>query len=598
MNQRQGGHGRDADGFACIGDYGVLGDGRGVALVAADGTVDWWAAPMLDSTPAFAALLDPVEGGRIELRPAVDGWTVDRRYVPGTNVVESTFTTPSGQVRVTDSLNSGNAGALPWSELARRVEGVSGAVEVIFAVTPGTGLATWSPWVQADDRGVILHAGDLTIGVRCSPDITVEADDVCARASFPVAAGDRLMVAVLSSKDAPLLLADPEAIDQRMELSIRSWRHWSEQVRWEGKRREQVVRSALALKLLMMADTGAIAAAATTSLPEMVGGGKNWDYRFAWVRDAALTIGAMAACGLQEEVHAAIVWLLHTIRDSGTDVQVMYRLDGSDPGCADTSAAPGYRQSRPVQIGNDASTQLQTGVYGDLFGVVAAWVLDGHVLDIGSARQLADLADRCADLWRQPDAGIWELQERRHYTSSKMNCWRAMDRAATLAEDGHIAGSGQRWRSEADAIKAWIDEHCWSQRKQAYTFYAGTEDLDASVLLGAMWGCEQGKRMNSTIDAVIAELSAGELLYRYTGADAEEQAFIACSYWLVQALVVVGRHGEAEELMTRLDDIASPLGLLSEMCTPGTGELVGNLPQALSHLTLINAATLLRDGLN
>ena len=357
-----------------------------------------------------------------------------------------------------------------------------------------------------------------------------------------------------------------------------------------------MVRSALALKLLMMARTGAIAAAATTSLPESIGRDKNWDYRFAWVRDAALTIGAMDACGLQEEVHASIVWLLHTIRDHGPDAHVMYRLDGGDPGTSSTAPVPGYRGSTPVRIGNDASEQLQSGVYGDLLGIVAAWVFQGHVLDVRTARQLADLADRCADLWRRDDAGIWELEQNRPYTSSKMNCWRAMDRAAKLAEAGHIPGSAQRWRAEADQIKAWTDEHCWSSKKQSYTFYAGTDDLDASVLLGAPWGFEKGDRMSRTIDAIRTELGAGSLLYRYTEMQHEEQAFIACSYWMVQALVVVGRRDEGESLMVELDDIASPLGLLSEMCTPGTGELVGNMPQALSHLTLINAATMLRDG--
>jgi GH15 family glucan-1,4-alpha-glucosidase len=409
-----------------------------------------------------------------------------------------------------------------------------------------------------------------------------------------VKADERVVVAVLVSDGVPLFMADVDAIDRRLDMSAAAWRHWSSQVQWVGERREQVVRSALALKLLMMARTGAIAAAATTSLPESVGGSKNWDYRYSWIRDAALTIGAMATCGLQEEVYGAIAWLLRTIRANGPDVQVMYTLDGTPAPEARELDVPGYRHSAPAVVGNDASTQLQIGVYGDLFGVVAAWVFDGHILDTATARQLADLADRCADVWHRDDAGIWELPVSRPFTSSKMNCWRAMDRAASLAEAGHIAGSGSRWRAEADKIKRWVDEHCWSERKQAYTAYAGTDDLDASVLLGAPWGFESGDRMSATIDAVKAELGAGTLLYRYSGADREEQAFIACSYWQVQALAVVGRRAEAKKLMIELDAVASPLGLLSEMSTPGTGELVGNLPQALSHLTLINAAAMLR----
>ena len=587
---------RDADGFAPIGDYAAIGDGRGVALVAADGAIDWWAVPRLDSPPPFAAIVDPGEGGRIELRPTDDDWTVTRRYVQHTNVFETTFTTASGRVRITDSLNSGNAGALPWSELARRIDGLDGRVAMRWAVVPGSGLGEWSPWVQADGRGPVIHAGPLTMGVRCSPAVEVESDDGQVTGRFVVSAGERVMVAVLASESSPLFLSDVDAIDQRMDLSIASWRHWARQVRWDGPREQQVVRSALALKLLLMAGTGAIAAAATTSLPEKIGGSKNWDYRFAWVRDAALTIGALAACKLEEEVHAAIVWLLRTIRENGPEIDVVYTLDGRPATTSRIVQAPGYRGSGPVRIGNDATDQLQIGVYGDLFGIVAAWVFDGHVLDVGTARQLADLADRCADLWRRDDAGIWELQPNRPYTSSKMNCWRALDRAAKLAAAGHLDGGGRRWRAEADAIASWIGENCWSEDRRSYVSYAGAEELDASVMLGAPWGFDSGQRMSSTIDAISRELAVGPLLYRYSGVHREEQAFLACSYWKVQALVVVGRHAEAEELMTELDSFANPFGLLTEMATPGSGELVGNLPQALSHLTLINAVAMLRDG--
>ena len=223
--------GRDADGFAAIGDYGVIGDGRGVAFVAADGTIDWWATPALDSVPPFAALLDPSEGGRIELRPT-DAWSVRRRYVRHTNVLETTFTTATGRVRITDSLNSGNAGALPWSELARRIEGIDGDVNMTLHLVPGTGLGTWSPWTEQDDRGVVMHAGPLTLGLRASPSIKIRRKEQTAQGRFTLTKGDRLIVAVLCSESAPLLLADVEAIDQRLDLSISSWRHWARQVHW------------------------------------------------------------------------------------------------------------------------------------------------------------------------------------------------------------------------------------------------------------------------------------------------------------------------------------------------------------------------------
>ena len=585
---------RNVDGYAPIGEYAVIGDGRGVALIAADGSIDWWAAPELDSTPAFAALLDPGSGGRIELRPTDDSAEVTRRYLPNTNLVESTYSTAAGRVRVTDSLNSGTAGLLPWSELARRVEGIDGSVDMVFSVTAGDGLRTWEPWVENDDRGPIVHAGALTLGVRCSDAVKVTVDAKSVRGTVTVDTGATVMVAIVAAHGQPLLLADVTAIDHRLDQSATSWRRWAAQVRWDGPRRAQVVRSALALKLLLMTRTGAIAAAATTSLPESIGGPKNWDYRFSWIRDAALTIDALSTCGMTEEVHAAVTWLLDTVRRNGPDVHVMYTLTGDRPEGSSHAPVPGYQHSQPVMIGNTASGQVQLGVYGDLFSTVADWVFGGHVLDVATARQLADLADRCADVWRHDDAGIWELHENKPYTSSKMNCWRALDRAARLADAGHLSGPVGRWRAEADLIKAWVDEHCWSERKHAYTFYAGTDDLDASVLLGAQFGFDQGPRMKSTIAAVAAELGVGPLLYRYSGVDREEETFIACAYWRVEALARLDQHEEAEQLMTELDAIASPLGLLSEMCTPGTNQLVGNIPQALSHLALIQAAAALR----
>ncbi len=268
----------------------------------------------------------------------------------------------------------------------------------------------------------------------------------------------------------------------------------------------------------------------TTSLPESVGGPKNWDYRMCWIRDAALTIDALSICGQQEEVHAAITWLLGAIRRNGPDVHVIYSLDGELPTTSQKPAVPGYKHSTPVMLGNDAASQRQLGVYGDLFGTVADWVFGGHLLDTRSARELADLADQCADSWRHEDAGIWELPTNRQYTSSKMNCWRALDAAGRLADGGHLAGNGLRWKHEATKVRAWIQDNCWSAHKNSYTFYAGSENLDASVMLGSGFGFDRGIDMSTTIDAITDELAVGPLVYRYTGAQREEQTFIACAY--------------------------------------------------------------------
>ena len=596
LRSRRVGEWRDPGGFVPLDDYGLVGNGRAVAVIALDGGVDWWAVPRLDAPPAFSALLDPADGGRCTLRPVDPRAEVTRRYLPGTNVLETTYRAANGTATVVDSLNSGTNGALPWSELGRRVTGVSGSVDFRLDVAPGTGLGRWEPWVEDDPRGALLHAGDTTLAVRLPAGIAADVRDRSVHAELRVSAGDRAVVGVVASCDRPLFLAGVESIDARIDLSVSRWREWSDQVRWTGPRRDQIVRSALALKLLLMNETGAIAAAATTSLPEMVGGPKNWDYRYCWIRDTVLTVDALSACGLQEEVHAAVSWLLRTIRRHGPDIHVMYTLDGDLLAFCREAPVPGYRGSRPVRIGNDAVSQVQLGIYGELFGTVARWVDAGHVLDVRAARELADLADRCADIWRHDDAGIWELHRNRPYTSSKMNCWRALDAAARLAADGHLAGSAERWRSEADRIRAWVQEYCWSDRRRAYTFYAGADELDASVLLAAGYGFDTGERMSSTIDAIIDELGAGPLVYRYSGADQQEQTFVACAYWLVGALAVVGRTTQAQERMDALDRVANPVGLLAEMSTPDTFALTGNLPQALSHLALINAAATLRDA--
>lgn len=588
---------RDDDGYAAIGDYAVLGDGRSVALVAGDGSIDWWAVPVLDAQPAFAALLDPAAGGSLCLAPA-DGTVEHRRYLPGTNVLETVWRTESGRVRITDSLNTGVAGRLPWTELGRRIDGLEGDVDLEFRVRPGTALGAVSPWAEITHRGPVLHVGTTTLAVRVDPSVEVRADDTGVRGRLTVSAGARTLLAVVAASDQPLYLPDLAAIDARIDTTIDGWRRWSDLLDWDGPDRDRILRNALALKLLVQASSGSIAAAGTTSLPERIGGPKNWDYRFCWVRDASLTVDALMQCGFQEEVHAAVAWLLGAIRRDGPQLHVMYTLDGAVPETAHHARVPGYRGSRPVQVGNDASGQLQLGIYGDLFGTVQAWIDNGHVLDVDSARQLADLADRCCDMWFHPDAGIWELHENRHYTISKIGCWRALQRAANLADRGHLAGPDHRWRHEAGRIRHWIDQNCWSPERSAYTFYAGTDQLDASVLLGARFGYDSGPRMSTTVDAVRAELGRGPLMYRYSGVEPEEGCFIACSYWAVEALAATGRRAEAQSLMGQLDTVfarTSPLGLLGEMADPVTGEMIGNLPQALSHLALINAATVLRD---
>ena len=578
-------------GFAPLGDYSGIGDGRSVALVALDGSIDWWPLPDLDSPPAFGALLDPAGGGAIRLAPS-DPYTVLRRYVEDTNVVETVFTTSSGSVRVTDSLNSGVAGRLPWAELARRIDGLSGAVRMQWSVAPGTALGTLSPW--ADEDGM-LHLDDLTIGVRADG-LAPELGTADLSGELTTSVGSRSLLGVVATHREPLRIPTAAEIDGRLDRTVAAWRDWSANFRWDGPWEAEVRRSALALKLLIFSPAGSIAAAATTSLPERIGGDKNWDYRYTWVRDTAYTLDAFVRCGMAEEVHASVAWLLDAIERNGPVLRPFYTLDGHRPGGSQERDVPGYKGSRPVTDGNRAAGQLQLGPYGDLFQTLFLCVEEGHRLDLRTRRLLADLADRCCDDWRTRDAGMWELPQEQHFTLSKISCWQALDRAARLAERGELPGDGRRWRSEADAIHAWVDENCWSASKAAYTLHAGTDDLDAGVLLGARFGFDRSARMASTVDAVLAELGDGPLVYRYTGAHKEEAAFLACSFWAVEALAFTGRLPRARRLMEDTLARTRGFGLLGEMVDPDSGEMLGNLPQALSLLALINAASAVAES--
>jgi GH15 family glucan-1,4-alpha-glucosidase len=391
----------------------------------------------------------------------------------------------------------------------------------------------------------------------------------------------------------PLLLPPGQDVELRIDRTVASWQRWTELIRYSGDWPEPVKRSALLLKTLLSGTSGAIAAAATTSLPERIGGDKNWDYRYSWTRDSSFTIGAFMRLGLHEEVHAAVSWLLGVMRRTGPELQVFYTLDGRVASREDDLQAPGYRGSRPVRAGNAASGQLQLGTYGDLFDTLARYAEAGHVLDPSTGRMLAEYADSCCDRWLNRDSGIWELDVTEHYTISKMGCWVALDRACRLAEAGQIPEHrAHRWRDEARDIQEWVNTNCWSDEKQAYTFYAGTDELDAAVLLAGRTGFERGDRLSTTIDAITRELVPGDgsLVHRYSGMQTEEGAFVACTFWLVDALAHCGRGDEARALMDRAVSLANDVGVLSEEIDPATGGFLGNLPQGLSHLALINAA--------
>ena len=590
------------DGFAEPGDYAAIGEGRSVALIAPDGSIDWWCAPNLDSPPLFDRLLDPEIGGFFQLAPQ-QPYTVTRCYGQDSNVLETTFTTASGKVLLTESINSTLAGRLPWSELARRIDGLEGEVVLTLKVRFGTRAETCSPWMNKTAHGNVYHIADLMAMLRTSEEVNItDADDEQVNGHMTVSAGQRRLVALLVTEKEPLAVPSLEAIDARIETSHAAWCDWSKSLSYAGRYAEHVGRSALALKFLWYSPTGALAAAATTSIPEGVGGEKNYDYRYAWIRDACLIIKAFAFLGALEECKAAFSWLSKTIIRHGVRLQACYTLEGDEVPCETYPALRGYKNSKPVRVGNNARDQLQLSMYGDMLATAELFVKAGHVLDLTTSRLLGELANCCADHWRQKDCGIWELHELQHYTHSKMACWLALDMAVLMAKEKYIEPTWVgRWERERDRIRDWIETHCWSERKQAYLFYPDSEErLDASLALVYRYGQHiNPQRMLATYRAIEEELGhGGALIYRYSGVEQEENTFVACSFWLAAAWAAMGEITKAEAAMEAILSALCDKGnveTFNEMFDVRTGKWSGNLPQGLSHLALICAAQAITD---
>jgi len=575
------------DGFLPLEHYAAIGDGRSIALVGADGSIDWWSAPDLDSPPLFNRLHD-AQGGRFSITPT-EPFKIERRYRTNSNVLETDFITPNGRARVTESLNSGPGGRLPWCELARRIEGLSGLVEFEIVVAP---ICAQGELRKVDHPNTtIRYIGELATTFCHSDAVVISVDeDERTVARWRASEGASTCIALLVADHAPLAIPDLHSIDKRIELSDGEWRRWAEQLTYDGPFADDLIRCALSLKFLLFSKTGAIAAAATSGLPERFGGDKNYDYRYAWVRDAAYTIKALLRAGALAEATGAFGWLVRTISEDGPEPKVVYTLRGEDVPDEEIIEVPGYKGSTPVRVGNRARTQVQLSCYGDILETAALFARTGHVLDPTSSRLLTRLADQCMERWQQKDSGIWELEDEQHYTFSKVGCWLALSQAAELARDGHIHGDAERWHAESERIRAWIDENCWSERIGAYTFYAGTERLDAALLLTTRFGFEHDDRLLRTRAAVERELAVGPLVYRYSGASEEEGAFVACSCWLVEAYAFLGDAAQARDMLqTLLDALGNNFGILSEEIDPQTGAGLGNLPQGLSHLALLHA---------
>jgi GH15 family glucan-1,4-alpha-glucosidase len=515
--------------------------------------------PQVDSPPVFDRILDARDGGCFELQPE-DPFESVRRYRTHTNVLETTFTTANGSVRVTDGMTLGDE-----RELVRVVDPIDGRVRMRWRFAP-----------RRSDA-LQLRAWDAGEGF------------------FELLSGYRATFVL--SETPPTRTA----AEQRLERTSAQWLDWASRAEYDGRWREPVVRSALVLKLLTYEPTGAIVAAPTTSLPERIGGDRNWDYRFSWLRDGIYTMRALLQLGYRDEAEAFFRWQLEAMRPHLPEVRPLYGVDGNVPAEEDELDLPGYRGSRPVRVGNAATNQLQLDVYGHLLESAAR--LRGTIGPLGTeiGRQLAQLADFVVDAWRRPDAGIWEVRDGVHqFTQSKAMCWTALDRAAELAQEGAIPGSAARWRSEADEVRAWIETNGWDEERQSYVRAPDLGgELDASLLSLPLCAYSRAAdpRFLSTAEAIRRELGAGgSLLYRYPGAAELEGAFLTCSFWLVDALGRAGRTEEGHDLMAELVSLANDVGLYAEQIDPGSGEHLGNFPQGLVHLALVNAAVSLESG--
>lgn len=584
------------DGYAPIRDYAAVGDGRTVALVARDGTIDWLCLPDLDSPSAFGALLDAERGGRFQLQPEAP-FEATRRYLPGTNVLETTFTTSGGSVRVIDALTLPTGGLSPYRELVRRVDGLSGRVPIRWSVEPRFGYGSMQTAIALHGGVPVAARGSDALAVLSwqAGDAEVAATSVCGH--FRTDAGSSGLLVLAAAHEEPLVFPARAEVEARLEATMESWRSWAGGREYDGPWRDAVVRSALALKLLVFAPSGAVAAAATTSLPEEIGGTRNWDYRFSWPRDAAFTLQALLALGCSREARAFFFWLLHASQLTHPRLQVLYRLNGRADAEESELALGGYRNSAPVRVGNGAAAQLQLDVYGEVLSAAALYARFAHGLDRDHGRRLAEIADLVCELWPRPDAGIWEVRsEAAHFTQSKMMCAVALDRAVELAEAGHLPDAHvDRWRRESALVREFVESRGYSESKSSYTRADDDEALDASLLLAVIAGYDRADapRLVGTVDAVRRELGRGPLVHRYVGDDGlpgEDGAFVACSFWLVEALARQRRVEEATALMDKLVGLGNDVGLYAEEVDPPSGAFLGNFPQGLSHLALINAA--------
>jgi GH15 family glucan-1,4-alpha-glucosidase len=575
-------------------DYGLIGDMQAAALVGRTGAVDWLCLPRFDSASCFSALLGDDRHGRWLVAPAGQVRANSRRYRPGTLVLETDFETSEGAVRLVDFMPRRAQGP---PRVMRIVEGLRGRVPMRMELSLRPDYGSIRPWIELASDGAIATAGPDAF--RLSTPLPLQVEDGTVIAEFVAVEGARERLTLtwhLSYEESPAV----EDADSALARTEAWWREWSGRCGYEGAYRDQVLTSLIALKAMTSETTGAVIAAPTTSLPEEIGGVRNWDYRYCWLRDSVLALEALLAAGYTDEALAFRDYLLRVGTGDPTTIQIMYGVGGERRLTEfELPDLPGYEDSRPVRVGNAASEQFQLDVYGEVAGVM---FLGAELLGRIEKRlwpRWRAIIEHVETIWRDPDDGIWEARgPQRHYTYSKVMAWVVFDRAVRLAERFELEAPVARWRQVRDEIHAEVCERGYDSERRTFTQYYGSSELDASVLNIPLVGFLPGtdERVSGTIDAVWRELGRDGFVSRYSTAETDdglagdEGQFLACSFWLASALALNGRVDDARSLFERLVGLANDLGLLAEEYDVGRRRQVGNFPQAFSHLTLILAA--------
>ncbi|MDQ1436076.1 MAG: hypothetical protein QOF59_2892 [Actinomycetota bacterium] len=581
--------------MAPLEDYALLGDRRGAALVSRAGSVDWWCAPRFDAPASFAALVGTPENGRFSIAPnAAPTVHSTRRYRPGTMVLETEHATDTGRVRVVDCLALGHARPI----LVRLVEGLEGQVDMAVELIVRFDYGSIVPWVrQVEGR---WHAVAGPDGLELFTPVRLRGHGVTSSAKFTVAAGEQVpfVLGWFPSTEPRRIPDDAAAL---IDDTTAHWERWSARCTFTGKWREPVLRSLLTLEALTFEPTGGIVAAPTTSLPETIGGSRNWDYRYCWMRDATLTLEAFLIGGYQQEALRWREWLLRAAAGDPATLQTMYGVAGERRLTEiELHWLAGYEGSRPVRIGNGAHSQLQLDVYGELLDVLWQAARMGTPPSENSWALALLLLAVLEERWHEPDEGIWEVRGgRRHFTHSKVLCWVAFDRAIAIVEQGGREGPVERWQEIRAEIHAEVCAKGYDEQRGAFIQCFGSDDLDASVLMIPLVGFLPGDdpRVVSTIDAINRELTVDGFVRRYDPTNARldgigeaEGVFLPCTFWMIEALVLAGRHDDARALFERMLGLANDLGLYSEEYDVDAQRLLGNFPQAYTHLALVAAA--------